>query len=229
MRSHGCFFVRLIGAVSSSRPDHSQGVARSRGQAWPKATAERREACLTAASTAPGSNQAGHRISRGSASASSHRRSRRSPPVQAILFVGCSIPTEAARRHDRLKLAEVEFADRAQCFGGRGILQVLRQVLQPGVILGLELGEFGDGVVPAAGAAAMIGRDGGCGSPVRPQPARHDIAPGVRRPSWLFHRWLWRAWIHSEALRHGTPLTRNPAQARFLSRQLSLPVSTMSQ
>ena len=32
---------------------------------------------------------------------------------------------------------------------------------------------------------------------VRPRPARHDIAPGVQRPSWLFHRWLWRAWIRA--------------------------------
>jgi hypothetical protein len=37
IRSHGCFFVRLIRAVSSSRPDHPQGVARSCGQAGPQA------------------------------------------------------------------------------------------------------------------------------------------------------------------------------------------------
>jgi hypothetical protein len=128
-RSHGGFFVRLTGAVSSSRPDHPQGVARSRGQAWPQATAERRAACLTAASTAPASNKAGRRISRGSAGASSHRRARRAPRCKRFWFVARSIPAEAARRHDRLQLAEVKFADRAQCFGGRGILQGLRQVL----------------------------------------------------------------------------------------------------
>jgi hypothetical protein len=44
---------------------------------------------------------------------------------------------EAARRHDCLKITEVEFARRAQCFGGRGILKVVRQALQPGGILSL--------------------------------------------------------------------------------------------
>jgi hypothetical protein len=66
-------------------PHSSKGGARSRGQAWPKATAERREACLTAASTVLCSNKAGHRISRGCASVSSHRRFRRSPLLQAVL------------------------------------------------------------------------------------------------------------------------------------------------
>ena len=47
------FFVRSR-TVSPSRPGHCEGVARSRGQDWPKATAEgAREAVLTAASTAP--------------------------------------------------------------------------------------------------------------------------------------------------------------------------------
>ncbi len=53
------FFVRL-GGVSSSRPDHSQDAARSRGQGWPQATASsRREASLTVASTASQSRKAG--------------------------------------------------------------------------------------------------------------------------------------------------------------------------
>jgi hypothetical protein len=43
-----------------------------------------------------------------------------------------SIPTEATRWHYSLKLAEVEFADCAQCFCSRGILKVVRQALQPG-------------------------------------------------------------------------------------------------
>ena len=47
------FFVRSR-TVSPSRPGHCEGVARSRGQDWPKATAEgAREAVLTAGSTTP--------------------------------------------------------------------------------------------------------------------------------------------------------------------------------
>jgi len=60
-------------------------------------------------------------------------------------LVGCSIPIEAARRHDRLKLAEIEFADRAQRFGGRRILKVVRQALQPGGILSLKMALAGRG------------------------------------------------------------------------------------
>jgi hypothetical protein len=40
----GCFLVRLRGAVSSSRPDVPQGVARSSGQGWPQAIARLRGA-----------------------------------------------------------------------------------------------------------------------------------------------------------------------------------------
>jgi len=54
-------------------------------------------------------------------------------------FVDCLVPTEAPRRHDRLKLAEVEFTDRTQGFCGRGILKVVRQALQPGVIFRLKV------------------------------------------------------------------------------------------
>jgi len=47
------FFVRSR-TVSPSRPGHCEGVARSRGQDWPKATAEgAREAVLTVGSTTP--------------------------------------------------------------------------------------------------------------------------------------------------------------------------------
>jgi len=52
------FLVRLS-AVSSSRPTKSQGAERSFGQAWPKATAKRRGAGLTEASTAPPSGRSG--------------------------------------------------------------------------------------------------------------------------------------------------------------------------
>src|SRR5271157_1128680 len=56
------FLVRLKEAVSSSRPDDRQGVARSRRQGWPQATASfaRRAASLTAAGTAPRSIRTGH-------------------------------------------------------------------------------------------------------------------------------------------------------------------------
>jgi hypothetical protein len=116
-------------------------------------------------------------------------------PGKPFGFVGCSVPPEAPWRNDCLKLAKVEFADRAQRFGGRGILKIVRQAFQPGGILSLEVRQFGDGVVPAAGAAepapAEAGGDrlgGGCGSPVRPRLARHGIATGVQHPSWLFHQ-----------------------------------------
>ena len=145
---------------------------------------ERREACLTAASTAPGSNKAGHRDQ------PRCLRRRLSLPVSRYRadasrfgFVGWSIPTEAARRHDCLKLAEIEFADRAQCFGGRGILKVVRQGLQPGDILSLKVRETRRRCRSSGGRGCDDRLDGGCGS----RPARHGIAPGAQRPSWLFH------------------------------------------
>jgi len=46
----------------------------------------RRAACLTAASTAPASNKAGHRDQPRSRSVSSRCRARRIPPVPAVLL-----------------------------------------------------------------------------------------------------------------------------------------------
>src|SRR5271155_4814437 len=69
-----------------------------------------------------------------------------------------SVPTEAARRSDRLKFAEVQLADRSQCLRGRAVLKAVRQAFEPGRILNLRLHESGDVVGPSAGSAAMIGR-----------------------------------------------------------------------
>ena len=71
---------------------------------------------------------------------------------------GWSVPTEAARRNNRLKFAEVQIADRAQRLGGRAVLKVVRQAIQPGRELNLCFHEAGDVVGPAPGPAAMISR-----------------------------------------------------------------------
>ena len=76
---------------------------------------------------------------------------------------GWSVPTEAARRNNRLKFAEVEIADRAQRLGGRAVLKVVRrlsshQAFQPRRELNLRFHEVGDVVGPAPGPSAMIGR-----------------------------------------------------------------------
>jgi hypothetical protein len=69
-----------------------------------------------------------------------------------------SVPAEAAWRNDRLKFAEVQFADSAQRLGGRAVLKVLRQTIQPGREFYLRFYEAGDVVGPAPGPAAMISR-----------------------------------------------------------------------
>jgi hypothetical protein len=71
---------------------------------------------------------------------------------------GWSVPAEAAWWNDRLKFAEIQIADRAQCLRGRTILQTLRQAIQPRRILDLCLHKACDVVGPAPGATAMIGR-----------------------------------------------------------------------
>src|SRR4051794_2509034 len=116
----------------------------------------RRAACLTAASMAPGSEG-------GSLGSAAVLKRQLSLPVSThftgaspVCFIGCSIPTEAAWRHDCLKLAEIEFADRTQCFGGCGMLKVVRQALQPRGIPSPKGREFGDGVVPTGGGASTI-------------------------------------------------------------------------
>ncbi len=69
---------------------------------------------------------------------------------------GWSVPTEAARRNNRLKFAEVEIADRAQRLRGRAVLKVVRQAFQPRRELNLCFHEASDVVGLARGPAAMI-------------------------------------------------------------------------
>ena len=136
-----------------------------------------------------------------------------------------SISAEAARRNDRLEFAEVQFADRAQRLGGRTILKAVGQTIEPGCILGLRVDETGDVVVPSSGSAAMVGGVA-CANhrgTRRTRGAIPGLALGVGHRGYA-DRFAWHD-FHSEALRHETP----GAQARFLKRQLSLPVSTISQ
>ncbi len=71
---------------------------------------------------------------------------------------GWSVPAESTGRDDRLKFAEVQFADSAQRLGGGAVLEVLRQTIQPGRELYLGLHEAVDVVGPAPGPAAVISR-----------------------------------------------------------------------
>ena len=61
-----------------------------------------------------------------------------------------SVPAKSSRRFGGLKLGQVELADCPQSIGGGAVLQVVRQRFQPDGVLGY-------GVMPASGAAAMIG------------------------------------------------------------------------
>src|SRR5271165_6907483 len=139
-----------------------------------------------------------------------------------------SISAEAARRNDGLEFSEVEVADRLEALGQRAVLLVGRQRFEPTGILCLQLAELGDGVLPTPGAAAMVGRATGAGHPRigRACASVTGLALGVGN-----------ALLADRLARHGaTPNRyvtkrgwRGAAQARFLKRQLSLPVSTMSQ
>jgi len=67
------------------------------------------------------------------------------------------IPAKAFRRLDRLEICEVEVADRVQGLGGGRVLERLWQCSEPGLVFGLQHDQLGHCVVPAPGAAAMIG------------------------------------------------------------------------
>jgi hypothetical protein len=119
-------------------------------------------------------------------------------------------------------------------------LQVGRQRVAPSHVLRLQLGQHSDGVVPSPRAAepapakAGDGRPGdACGSPALLLNGRRGSGPGVRRRSWLSRQSACAARVHSQSLCHETPIASGngcgAVQARFLRRQLSLPVSTMSQ
>jgi hypothetical protein len=126
-----------------------------------------------------------------------------------------SVPSEAAWRNDCLKFAEVEFANRSQRLGGRAVLKAVRQAIQPGRIFYLGFHETGDVVIPALRSAAVIGRttnvDYRCAGCAR------DAAFPLRSVTSRLNR---------EADQAGPVKTD---QLRFLKRQLSLPVSMMSQ
>src|SRR5258708_27855143 len=117
---------------------------------------------------------------------------------------GCSITAEAARRFDRLKLGEVNVADRAQRLRRGAVLLIVGECLQPGGILSLRRREFGERVVPALDPAAPIGR-----------PARADHRPAGRARGTvagltfgLGHGGFTNRWtghgFHSQSLRHET-------------------------
>jgi hypothetical protein len=95
-------------------------------------------------------------------------------------------------------------------------LQVGRQGVAPSHILRLQLGQRGDGVVPSPRAAepapAKAGDDrpgDACGSPAPPPHARRGSGPGVRRQSWLSHRWICAAWVPLPIV-----MSRNPVGSR---------------
>src|ERR1700722_9193264 len=147
-----------------------------------------------------------------------------------------SVPAEAARRNDRLKFAEIKFADRAQRFGGRAVLKILRQAIQPGHELNLLFDEAGDMVCPSPRPAAMIGpRSGPMLHPAvsalawtaganyrrvrRTRRAIARLAFGVSHGCFTD----WFAWhvSYSKSLRHDTLKLAKTTQLRFLKRQLS--------
>ena len=102
-----------------------------------------------------------------------------------LCIIGCvwsssgivSIAAEAAWWHDGDQFVEVEIDDRLQCFAGSALLKVFGQRLEPSRVLALQGDEFGDGIAPALGAAASVGR-----SPVmdyRPGCGARGAMPGL--------------------------------------------------
>ncbi len=109
----------------------------------------------------------------------------RSPVHHVGKHGGWSVPAEAARRNDRLKFAEVQIADCAQRLGGRTVLQVIRQALQPRRETYLRFHEARDVVRPTLGPSAMISRTAVADDTAHRPRARRDSGPGVRLRSWL--------------------------------------------
>src|SRR5574337_1449816 len=123
-----------------------------------------------------------------------------------------SISAEAARWNDRLELGEVEIADRLQRLGGGAVLEVLWHGFQPGGVLTLQHGQFGDGVAPTPGAAAVI--EGppypDCRRAGLPSGATARLALGVgHRP--LAGRFAWHGPLRSVT-------SRNPGHIAALRR-----------
>jgi hypothetical protein len=71
---------------------------------------------------------------------------------------GALIAAEASRRFDRLEFVEIEFVDGLQGLSGGAVLKVVGQSLEPGAVFGLEGDEDSNGIAPALGAVAMVGR-----------------------------------------------------------------------
>ena len=69
-----------------------------------------------------------------------------------------SVAAKAARRDDRLKLAQVEFGNGPQGLGRGGVAQPVGQGVVPGGVFGLQGEQFGDDVVPALWPGAPVGR-----------------------------------------------------------------------
>src|ERR1035437_5843318 len=135
-----------------------------------------------------------------------------------------SVAAEASWGLDRLQLGEVEVADFPQCICRCSVLEIVGQSLKPRGIVGLQRQQLGDGITPASCVAAVIGRApgagggqaGGAGGTI----ARLALGIGQR--------------LVADRLTRHVPLrsvtSRNAGdQARCLKRQLSLPVSMMSQ
>jgi len=69
----------------------------------------------------------------------------------------CSITAAPPRRLDRLEVGDIEFDNRTQGLTGSAVLLIIGQRLPPVAILGLQLDESSDGVIPPLDPAAPVG------------------------------------------------------------------------
>ena len=157
-------------------------------------------------------------------------------PTWATRWVGpgrALIAAEASRRFDRLEFVEIEFVDGLQGLSGGAVLKVVGQSLEPAAVFGLEGDEDSNGIAPALSAAAMVGR-----SPVadhRPGCGAGSAMPGLSLGigHWFLakrrvgHGFTPKRYVTEPANRQSRGLQAD--QARCLKRQLSLPVSMISQ
>ena len=104
-----------------------------------------------------------------------------------------------------------------QHVGYSAVAQVRRQGCQPSGILGLKAYECADGVVPALGAAAMVGWTTDADRRSASRACRRAVAGhGVRHPSWASRRLIDGAWVplRSDTSRNGVRrIRRRPADA----------------
>ena len=71
-------------------------------------------------------------------------------------YLPLSVAPEAARRLQGLQVAEVVLADGRQAFGNRRRLEAVGQVVQPFLVLGLQVHEGLDGIAPVLRPAAAV-------------------------------------------------------------------------